>query len=65
MDTSVVCGENSTNYVQNLIEVLRWIVKLGRIDIAFEFLSLFKFLSHPETGHIYQALHVFKYLEIY
>ena len=63
LDTTATCDKRLTNYFQNLIGVLRWIVELGRIDIAFEVSSLSKFLSHPRTGHIYQALHIFKYLE--
>ena len=38
---------------------------MGRIDIAYEVLSLSKFLAQPRTGHIYQALHIFKYLEVH
>ena len=38
-------------------------MELGRIDIAFEVSSLSKFLSYPRSGHIYQALHIYKYLE--
>ena len=36
---------------------------MGRIDIVYEVSSLSKFLAQPRTGHIYQALHIFKYLE--
>ena len=63
LDTSLMCDPNQTNYFQNLIGVLCWIIKLGRIDIAYEVSSLSKFLVKPQTGHIYEALHIFKYLE--
>ena len=43
--------------------MLRWIVELGRIDIAFEVALLSKFLALPRTGHLAQALRVFKYLD--
>ena len=36
LDTTVLCNDELINYFQNLIGVLRWIVELGRIDIAFE-----------------------------
>ena len=39
-------------------------VKEG-IDIAYEVSSLSKFLAKSRTGHIYQALHIFKYLVIH
>ena len=63
LDTSLMCDHNQTNYFQNLIGVIRWIIELGRINIAYEVSSLSKFLTKPRTGHIYQALHIFKYLE--
>ena len=34
LDVSSECGGDQTNYFQNLIGVLRWIVELGRIDIV-------------------------------
>ena len=43
---------------------MRWIVEFGRIDIAFEVSTLSKYLDFPRTGHICQALHIFKYLEV-
>ena len=58
-----MCDQNQTTYFQNLIGVLRRIIELGRIDIAYEVSSLSKFLAKPQTGHIYQALYIFKYLE--
>ena len=63
LDTSLECNPEEIQYYQNLIGVLRWIIELGRIDIAYEVSSLSKFLAKPRTGHVYQALHVFKYLE--
>ena len=62
-ELGTTCDDGLINYFHNLIGVLRWIVELGRIDIAFEVSSLSKFLSYPRTGHIYQALHIYKYLE--
>ena len=63
MDTSSECNDQQIAYYQNLIGVLRWIVELGRIDIAFEVALLSKFLALPRTGHLAQALRVFKYLD--
>ena len=63
LDITMLCDDSSTNYYQNLIGVLRWIVELGWIGIAFEVLSLSKLLSYPSPGHIYQALHIYKYLK--
>lgn len=52
-------------FFQNLIGILRWIVELGRIDIGYEVSVLSLYLAHPRTGHLVQALHMFKYLEIH
>ena len=39
------------------------IIELGRIDIAFEVSYLSIYLSFPRTGHLAQALNIFKYME--
>ena len=52
LDVSMECNDNQMNYFQNLIGVLRWIVELGRIDIAYKVSLLSKFLARPKTGHI-------------
>ena len=63
LDTIILCDDKLTNYFENVISVLRWIMELGRIDIAFKVSSLSKFLSYPRTEHIYQVLHIYKYQE--
>ncbi len=65
MDTSLECNDEQANLFQNLIGILRWLVELGRIDICYETAVLSKFLVYPRTGHINQALHIFKYLDIH
>lgn len=65
IDASILCSDNEANYFQNLIGVLRWIVELGRIDINFEVSSLSQYLVNPRKGHLHQALHIFKYLDIH
>ena len=52
-------------YYQNLIGVLRWIVELGRIDINYEVAVLSQYLVNPRRGHLIQAIHIFKYLDIH
>ena len=49
LDISLECNHFEINYFQNLIGVLRWIVELGRIDIAYKVSSLSKFLAQPRT----------------
>ena len=65
LDTSAMCDAAQTTYYQNLIGVLRWIVELGRIDINYEVSVLSRYLAAPRSGHLQQALHIFKYLDIH
>ena len=45
--------------------MLRWIIKIGRIDILFEISFLSRYLPFTRTKHLGQALHISKYLEIH
>lgn len=65
LDVSIICSDTEASYYQNLIGVLRWIVELGRIDIHFEVATLSQYLVNPRRGHLHQALHIFKYLDIH
>ena len=65
LDTSCECTEAQVTFYQNLIGILRWTIELGRIDIGFEVSALSRYLALPRTGHLVQALHIFKYLEIH
>ena len=65
LDSSALCDDQQAQYFQNLIGVLRWIIELGRIDIAFEVSILSRYLANPLTGHLQQAIHIFKYLDIH
>ena len=65
LDTSDECNVAQVTFFQNLIGILRWIVELGRIDIGYEVSVLSRYLAQPRTGHLVQALHIFKYLDIH
>ncbi len=41
---------------------MRWIVELGRINIATEVYLLFSHLTFPCEGHLETALHIMSYL---
>ena len=59
------CNEYQVSFYHNLIGVLRRVIDLGRIEISFEVSDLSRYLSFPRNGHLVQALHVFKYLEMH
>ena len=65
LDVSIECNDQQVTLYQNMIGILRWVVELGRIDIAYEVSVLSRFLVNPRTGHLVQALHIFKYLDIH
>ena len=65
LDMSTPCDDEQTTFFQNLIGILRWIIELGRIDINFEVSCLSQHLCYPRLGHLHQALHIFKYLDIH
>ena len=63
LDVTKVCNDEQYGHYANLIGVFRWMVELGRIDIAFKVSVLSQHMAHQRTGHLIQALHIFKYLD--
>ena len=63
LDITEVCNDEEYGYYANLIGVLRWLVELRRVDIAFEVSVLSQHMAHPRRGHLIQVLHIFKYLD--
>ena len=55
--------EMDANYYQQQIGVLRWMVELGRIDIATEVSMLAAFSCNPRHGHLAAVLHLYAYLK--
>jgi hypothetical protein len=51
-----------SSFYQHLIGVMRWMVELGRIDIATEVSLLSSHLAYPCEGHLETALHIMSYL---
>jgi hypothetical protein len=63
LDVSAVLQPDQANYYASLIGILRWAVKLGRIDIYIDVALLSSHLAEPRIGHLEQVLHVFAYLK--
>ena len=64
MDVSPVLEPTEASYYQTLIGVMRWMVELGRVDIAVEVSQLSSFLAMPRQGHLVAALHIMSYLKV-
>ena len=65
VDGTNLLGARQANYFQGLIGVLRWICKLGQIDILHDVAVLLRFLMAPREGHLEQCLHIFAFLKKY
>ena len=50
-------------YFMSLIGVMRWMVELGRLDIATEVSMLASHLCLPREGHLEAAIHMMAYLK--
>jgi hypothetical protein len=61
-DLSDLLDPDCSSFDQHLIGVMRWMVELGRIDIATEVSMLSSYLACPREGHFENALHVMGYL---
>ena len=52
MDVTDECSDSQIQLFQNLIGIMRWTVKLGRIDIAYEISVICRYLAQPRTSHL-------------
>mmetsp|Transcript_5914 Transcript_5914/g.9070 ORF Transcript_5914/g.9070 Transcript_5914/m.9070 type:complete len:287 (-) Transcript_5914:332-1192(-) len=62
-DVTPKLDAQGTNYFQELIGVLQWVIELGRVDILLEVSLLSSHLALPCTGHLQQVYHIFGYLK--
>ena len=62
MDTSDVLLPDLASYYQSLIGITRWMIELGRVDIAVEVSKLSSHNALPREGHFECLLHLMAYL---
>ena len=62
LDTTKLCNEDDHSYFQQQIGILRWMVELGRIDIATEVSILSSYCASPRQGHLDAVCHIYAYL---
>jgi len=58
MDTSTFLDDDHVRWYQQLIGILRWSIKLGRIDIHLCVALLAQYLAQPRRGHLMQVMPV-------
>ena len=63
VDTSPELPLDEVFYYQSLIGVLRWIVELGREDIAMESSALASMMAMPRRRYLDAVFHIFAYLK--
>ena len=63
MDVTDECYDSQIQFFHIPIVILRWTVKIGRIDITYEISVLSRYLAQPRTIPLVQDLHIFKYLD--
>lgn len=61
-DVSEPLDDECSSFFQHLIGVMRWMVELGRVDIAVEVSLLSSYLAYPREGHLEAAIHIIGYL---
>jgi hypothetical protein len=65
LDDSSELDENGRAKYQSLIGCLRWVVTLGRFDIACAVMTMLRFHIAPRQGHLEMLGHIFGYLRKY
>ena len=63
MDTSPELDSSGITTFQELIGILRWSIKIGRVDILTELSMLSSYQAAPKQGHLEQIYHIFAYLK--
>ena len=54
---------DKASYYQSLIGILRWVVKLGQIDICCEVSMMATCVALPRYGHLNALYRIFGYLK--
>ena len=63
IDISEPLNPEEASYYASVIGIMRWMVEIGRIDIATELSLLSSHLAYPREGHMECALHTMVYLK--
>ena len=63
-DVTEPLDDECSSFFQHLIGVMRWMVELGRVDIAVEVSLLSSYLAYPREGHLEAAIHIMGYLRL-
>ena len=63
VDVPSELSPSNAAYYQSLIGVLRWICKLGQVDITMETSAMASMMASPREGHLNQLFRMFAFLK--
>mmetsp|Transcript_165 Transcript_165/g.262 ORF Transcript_165/g.262 Transcript_165/m.262 type:complete len:146 (-) Transcript_165:574-1011(-) len=63
LDESWFLSPDDVEVYQSYMGTLRWVVELGRIDLAFSASLMARFAACPREGHMEHVLHIFSYIK--
>ena len=63
MDENPALEHDLESWYKYLIEMLRWMVEIGRVDIITEVPIIVSQMAMPREGHLEAVLHVFAFLQ--
>ena len=62
LDTTELCTSDEHQFYQQMVGIARWMIEIGRIDVAYEISLMSRYLASPRIGHLMQMIHLFQYL---
>ena len=62
-DDSDPLDPEQASFFMHLIGCMRWMIEIGRLDIATEVSLLSTHLAYPREGHLIAAIHIMAYLK--
>ena len=65
LDTSTLFDPEEASYFQSIIGLMRWMIEIGRVDIATEVSIISLFLAMPHGGHLEAAINIMGYLKLH
>ncbi|CAJ1964191.1 unnamed protein product, partial [Cylindrotheca closterium] len=63
LDSTPFVDDDTAIFYMQLIGILRWLVELGRINVAAKVSMLLSYNAMPCEGHFHAAFHIFAYLQ--
>lgn len=63
LDITPFLDDETANFFQSQISILRWMIELGRLDIYVQVALLSSHLAKPRVGHLEAVYYLYGYLK--